>query len=627
MTIGTFDIETNGFLDVLDRVHCCCVKNHTTGDIVSFTPDNISDLCSHLDTYSILIGHNCVGFDFPALRKVFGWEYKGQVVDTVLMSRSQDLNRRNPPGYKGKAPHSVEAWGYRLGGEMKVEHEDWENYSDAMLTRCKGDVELQYNIHKYLVAEGKGRNWAPAHKLNVKIFEHLQQQEAYGFTVDVPHLDASIHTLTRWVDRVGRVLMDRLPFTVDILETKKEGILNYVKAPFNKDGTKSANVLRYCEANGISVEDISGVFSRVRSRRISLDNVAEVKDYLLSQGWRPADWNEKDGKRTSAKLTKDDPFDGVQGSIGRLVAKRIVCRQRRSVLEGWRDNIRPDGRIPTRVGGIATTGRLRHKLIVNIPSPHSKSFFGKQMRQCFIPQEGWVMVGCDSKGNQMRQLAGRMGDDEFTEAVLHGNSAEGTDLHSLNQRRSGAATRNQAKGFFYGSILFGAGDKKTGDLLNVSKEQARRIKESYMDEMPKLKALLAALSKEWRVTAKKRWNAQWNKLEYFNGYIAGIDGRPILVPYEKDLLCYALQSDEAIQMGAAYIMVHKWAKERGWVIGRDWGMLIWMHDEFQMECKPELAEELGIMSCKAIQWAGKFFNIQCEHDGDYIIGRSWYETH
>lgn len=627
MKIATIDIETDGFLDVLTRVWCAVGKDHQNGDRRSFTPDNIDSLCDWLDTFDVLIGHNCIGFDFPALRKVYGWEYGGKVVDTLLMSRLQKPNRMSPPGYTGRAPHSVEAWGHRLGA-FKKEHEDWDHYSPEMLERCEQDVDLQYKIYHALLLEGRGQGWGPAHRLNAQIFTHLQRQEEYGWPIDIAHMDNCISTLDRWIDRISRSLVPRLPNLVEVLETKKEGDYSYVKNPFKQNGEYAQRVTNWAERSGVDRQSVCGPFCRVNVRTVNLDSNMEVKEFLLEQGWRPDKWNtDKDGKRTSAKLSKDDPFDGIQGSMGRLVAKRIQCRHRKSNLEGWRAAVRADGRIGAGVGGIASTGRLKHKLIVNVPSPHSKSFFAKQMRQCFIAQPGWVLVGCDSKGNQMRQLAGRMDDDEFTEAVLHGSSADGTDLHSLNQRKSGAATRSLAKNFFYGSILFGAGDAKTAQLLDTTKDRAKKIKEDYMNGMPKLKALISSLQLEWKTTAKHRFNKKWNKMEYYGGFIRGVDGRPIRVEFEKDLLCYALQSDEAIQMGLAYVKIHEDAKERGWIRGQDWGMLIWMHDEVQMECRPEIAEELGQKSNDAIKWAGVELGMKCPHDGDYMVGRSWYDVH
>jgi DNA polymerase-1 len=517
----------------------------------------------------------------------------------------------------------VEAWGHRLG-EQKKEHDEWDKYSEAMLERCKRDVSLQYKILAYLHKEGEGMGWTDAHRLNVKIFKYLQEQETRGFQIDTKHLDASVATLERWIDRINRSLIPHLPSVVDVLETKKDGEYNYVRKPFKKDGNLTHHMVRFMGNEQSNI--IGGPFCRVCIRPVDLDSTLEVKDFLLEQGWKPKEWNEKDGKRTSAKLSKDDPFEGITTGLGRLVSKRIQCRQRKGVLEGWRQALRDDGRISTPVNGIATTGRLRHRLVVNIPSPHSKAFFAKQMRQCFVASKDMVLVGCDSEGNQMRQLAGRMKDDEFTTAVLHGEVAQGTDLHSLNQRRSGAKSRSLAKNFFYGSVLFGAGDKKTAEILSTTVNQAKEIKKKYFEEMPKLSKLIEKLVKEWRISAKKRFNPKWNRMEYYDGYFRGIDGRSILVPYEKDLLCYALQSDEAIQMGVAYVMLHKWAAKKGWT-DKDWGMLIWMHDEFQMECRPAIRDELGHLACASIRWAGEWLKMGCPHDGGYLVGDNWYETH
>ena len=357
---------------------------------------------------------------------MFGWEYRGQVIDTVLMSRLQRPSRTNPKGYVGRAPHSVEAWGHRLG-EYKKEHEEWDRFSPEMLARCEGDVSLQYRIYNALLEEGEGMGWENAHKLNVKIFQYLHQQEEYGFTLDQEHINESIATLERWIERIANALNPRLPFVVDVLETKKEGEYNHVKKPFLKNGNLNQHVINYFEkhSQGVLLEHITGPFSRVCGRRINLGSNGEVKTYLLDQGWIPEEWNEKDGQRTSPKLSKNDSFRGINGSVGRLIAKRVQCKQRHSVLTGWKGAVRPDGRISTGVGGVATTGRLRHRVVVNIPSPDSGAFYARQMRQCFKAKEGWVVVGCDSKGNQMRQLAGRMGDNAFTEAVLYSGQGDG----------------------------------------------------------------------------------------------------------------------------------------------------------------------------------------------------------
>jgi DNA polymerase I-like protein with 3'-5' exonuclease and polymerase domains len=627
MRIGTFDLETNGFYEEATVIWCGAVLDHQSGDTEAFGPDDIDSLTTHLDTYDVLIGHNCIDFDFPVLEKIKGYKYGGKVVDTLLMSRMQRPTRAIPNGYLGRAPHSVEAWGHRLG-DAKQAHDEWDRYSDDMLSRCVQDVQIQHKIYNALRNEGEGEGWAPAHKLNAQIFTHLRQQEITGWTVDQPHLQRSIDTLTRWMDKVEKALRPHLPYQIEALEAKG----GHVKKPFLKNGSKSKAVHTYAAKieNPAFADMVCGPFSRVLIRPLDLDSNKELKEFLLSQGWKPEKWNkDAQGNRTSASLHKDDPFAGIQGAMGRLAVKRVQCRQRRGVLEGWRASVRDDGRIGPRVAGIASTGRLRHSGIVNVPSVEKKSFFAKQMRQVFIAREGWVMVGCDSKGNQMRQLAARMGDEEFTYAVLNGTKEEGTDLHSLNQKRSGAPSRGAAKNFFYGCILFGAGDAKTATMLGVSKDEAAQIKARYLEELPALTNVIEKLAAGWKETATRYFNSRWNTMEYRGGYIRGLDGRPIQVEFEKDLLVYALQSDEAIHMGLAYCLVHDIAKSAGenFVLGKDWNMLFWMHDEFQMECRPEIADWLAGIASQAIREAGQRLGIECPHDGDAASGRSWYDTH
>lgn len=77
-------------------------------------------------------------------------------------------------------------------------------------------------------------------------------------------------------------------------------------------------------------------------------------------------------------MSKEDPFNGIEGKLGRLVAKRVQCRHRKSTIEGLMKLVRPDGRIPSVVKTLADTSRAIHAGIVNIPQ--AKSFFGKQMK-------------------------------------------------------------------------------------------------------------------------------------------------------------------------------------------------------------------------------------------------------
>ena len=146
MRIGIFDREANGFVDKATCVHCCVVKE-LNGEIRKFWPwpgaDYVKQMLDYLNSFDVLIAHNGIGYDFPLLRKLYGWEFKGKRVDTLIMSRLLNPKRIVPFNCPDKkiGPHSLAAWGYRVG-RGKPEHNDWENFSEAMLHRCTEDVEI-----------------------------------------------------------------------------------------------------------------------------------------------------------------------------------------------------------------------------------------------------------------------------------------------------------------------------------------------------------------------------------------------------------------------------------------------------------------------------------------------------
>ena len=71
-----FDIETNGLLDELDRVHSLVMLDVDTGEMIScadqegYTPIKVG--LKMLQDADLLIGHNIQAFDIPAIQKVYG---------------------------------------------------------------------------------------------------------------------------------------------------------------------------------------------------------------------------------------------------------------------------------------------------------------------------------------------------------------------------------------------------------------------------------------------------------------------------------------------------------------------------------------------------------------------------
>lgn len=582
---------------------------------------------AYLDTVDILVMHNGIGYDLPLLEKLFNWKFKGKIVDTLLMSRLLKPKRQIPYNCPNKkvGPHSIEAWGWRVG-RGKPEHNDWEVFSEEMLHRCTEDVEILRLVYDELLKEAKGKHWRDAFLLTFDLFKYLQKQEEYGWLADREHMLRCIHQLDRWIALIDRAVYKYLPNVLEINETKKQGVYNFLQKPFLKSGKYSESVSNWILDSGLVGVDspVGACFSRVGFRKTNLNSNDETKTFLLEAGWEPKEWNTDDeGNRTSPKLSKDDPFEGINGKLGKLVAKRVQCRQRKSIIQGLLESIRADGRIAASVANLAETGRATHRGIVNIPG--AKSFYGKQMRMTFVAQAGFVLVGTDSDSCQLRMLAARMGDKAYTEALINGDKKLGTDNHSLTMRIGELDTRDRAKNVIY-CMIFGGGDPKLAKTANKPIGSGPELRKKLYAGLPGLARLKEELTAEWRSNAKKRFNTKFNRMEYYDGWVVGLDGRPIYIASEHAVLVYVLQSDEAIMMTKAYNLLNERLIKK-YQYGKDFGVVCFYHDEFTVECREEIAEDVKKISEQCIVDAALYYNIQCPHKGDGKIGKDWYAIH
>lgn len=94
------------------------------------------------------MGHNIIGFDLPALFKLYGkWDTYPRILDTQVVSRF--LWPERPWG------HSLAGWGKHLGNE-KIEFNDYSAYSQEMMDYCTQDVLLNMDVLKALEKEYGG---------------------------------------------------------------------------------------------------------------------------------------------------------------------------------------------------------------------------------------------------------------------------------------------------------------------------------------------------------------------------------------------------------------------------------------------------------------------------------------
>lgn len=115
----------------------------TAGGIEAGEPLMYRRIRDRLKPGDTLIGHNIIKYDIPVLAKmVFNCQVKDmykryKIIDTLVISRALDPDR-------DCKRHSLEDWGRRLGGDQKVEQETWDEWDYNYITRCTGDVNLNY---------------------------------------------------------------------------------------------------------------------------------------------------------------------------------------------------------------------------------------------------------------------------------------------------------------------------------------------------------------------------------------------------------------------------------------------------------------------------------------------------
>lgn len=149
-----FDTETNGLLSEVTTFWCASFMDIDTKEGWSLTPETIYLLPSICEEAKMLVGHNLIGFDIPAIEKVFKVKIeRAKVRDTLVWSRLANSAREIPTGCK--TAHGLDAWARRFG-LWKKDHTDWTQFSSAMLERNQSDVWINYLTLKKILQELKG---------------------------------------------------------------------------------------------------------------------------------------------------------------------------------------------------------------------------------------------------------------------------------------------------------------------------------------------------------------------------------------------------------------------------------------------------------------------------------------
>ena len=410
----------------------------------------------------------------------------------------------------------------------------------------------------------------------------MQQMQMFGFTQHCVDLEHSVAFICKdqedngfEFDREGAVkLYEELTTRMHRIEKD----LQQVFPPIIEE--------RYSDKTGKKLKDKVTVFN-VGSRQ-------QIAERLAGKG---AVWEEL---TPAGKPKVDEATLKKQTHIpeAKIILRYLLCQKRASHVDSWIKAVGEGSRIHGRVRHIgAVTGRMAHSSPNMAQIPAVRAEYGKQCRELFTTPEGRVLVGADASGLELRMLAHYMDDESYTNEILSG------DIHTANQTAAGLETRDQAKTFIY-AFLYGAGDAKIGSVVGGSAAHGKRLKAAFLENTPALAKLRSEVMNEAD-----------------SGFLTGLDGRLIRVRSQHAALNTLLQGAGAVVMKQAIVILYD-------LLARvDFKLVAQVHDEWQIECKPEDADFIGKSCVNAMIFAGETLQLNCPLDGEYRVGNSWADTH
>jgi DNA polymerase I-like protein with 3'-5' exonuclease and polymerase domains len=594
-----FDIETDG-LDPT-RVWCAVFKNMGTGLKTSCLDHHSIREYINARPHTTWVGHNSIPFDGPVIDRLCDAHIDiSRHVDTCVLSYLY-----NP---KLQGGHGLAAYGERFGFP-KVVHEDWTQFSPHMLERCQGDVDLTEMV---FLALSKRMTEIGYSEKSCELEHHIRRiidvQERNGFGFDVPRA-RDLRGLLR--DRQADLALEiREAFPPSLEE------MGHYKNKKRKDGSDYALLGKHlAKYDLLKFNEDETEYTTYSRTPFNIGSPQQRVQRLLEAGWKPESFTPRGAPKVDEVALLDFAEASRRVDIA-LMADWVVLEGRSTMVEGWLDLVKEDGRIHGKVFSCgARSRRMTHSKpnSANIPSESNGAKYGRECRELWVAEEGKVLVGYDGKSMQMRGLChfiGKFADNtELIKRYCEGDPHQANaDLLTVELGVKVSRGGGGAKTLYYGTV-FGGGTSKLASIIgSTNPRKGKVVQDAYYKITPGLREAVEAARDEF---------------DRNDGRLKCIDGGFVICPARHASLNYQVQPFEAVVMKQVAIYVDERTREKG----LNHRLVGTIHDEAQHELDPKDAQAFGELACQAITDAGETFNLNCPLAGTSAIGQNWSQTH
>ena len=266
---------------------------------------------------------------------------------------------------------------------------------------------------------------------------------------------------------------------------------------------------------------------------------------------------------------------------------------------------------------LTATGRLSSSdpNLQNIPV---RTDDGKEIRKCFIPEEGCLFFSADYSQIELRIMAHLSEDENMMEAFREGHDihrATAAKIWHKDIDKVTDAQRKKAKqanfGIIYGITTYGLAQR-----MDISNAEAKDLIQDYFRTFPKVQAYM----EHAKEVARAKGYAE--TLFHRRRYLADINSRNATVRgfAERNAINAPIQGTEADIIKVAMVRIWERFKKEG-IRSK---MILQVHDELNFSVYPEEREEVEHIVIEEMQNAYPL-NVPLIADAGW--GKNWLEAH
>lgn len=266
---------------------------------------------------------------------------------------------------------------------------------------------------------------------------------------------------------------------------------------------------------------------------------------------------------------------------------------------------------------ITATGRLSSSdpNLQNIPVRDDD---GKEIRRCFIPEEGCLFFSADYSQIELRIMAHLSGDENMIASFNGGHDIHAATAARIWHKRIEEVTADERKkakqanfGIIYGITTFGLAQR-----MNISNNEAKSLIDGYFATFPKVHEFM----EKAKESAREKGYAE--TLYHRRRYLPDINSQNATVRgfAERNAINAPIQGSEADIIKVAMIRIHDRFRREG-IRSK---MILQVHDELNFSVYPEEKELVERVVIEEMQGACQL-SVPLTADAGW--GNNWLEAH